>query len=545
MFLLMIASTIAIAAGDVIFVDDNAPLGGNGQTWETAYKYLQDALADADSSPKPVVIYVAQGVYTPDRGAGNASGDREATFRLINDVSLSGGYAGIGANNPYDQDIKAYETTLSGDLAGNDAPKFANNGENSFHVVTSRGTSETAILDGFTITAGNADGPYPHSKGGGMYNSSSTLMVANCTFSRNSAGRKTGGGRYLDGGGGMYNEYGAPTLRNCTFSGNAALSYPNEGGGMCNYGSGSTLIDCTFTDNQAHSGGGMKNDGYISPTLINCTFAGNMAERYGGGMSNYHAALTLTNCIFSGNTAAEYGAGISNWTTDLSMTNCAFIGNSAGDHGGATCSYDATNLKIANCTFAANSAPNGRALACDFLDGPPMRTDPSNLELINCILWDGASEIWNNDSSTITVAYSDVQGGYPGTANINDNPLFVTGPLGDLYLSQTAAGQLTTSLCVDAGSAPAADIFIAGTTRTDGVNDHATVDMGYHHSAHLRPLGDLHHDGRVDFVDFAKFALYWPQTACGACGGVDLTGEGDVNSSDLKNLADNWLAGLE
>jgi acetyl-CoA C-acetyltransferase len=49
-----------------------------------------------------------------------------------------------------------YETVLSGDLLGDDGQGFANNKENSYHIVTGSGTNDTAALDGFTITAGNA-----------------------------------------------------------------------------------------------------------------------------------------------------------------------------------------------------------------------------------------------------------------------------------------------------------------------------------------------------------------------------------------------------
>jgi hypothetical protein len=81
--------------GRTIYVDDDASGLNNGSSWENAYIYLQDALADANSSPKPVEIRVAQGIYTPDRGAGIEAGDYNASFELINGVTLSGGYAGL------------------------------------------------------------------------------------------------------------------------------------------------------------------------------------------------------------------------------------------------------------------------------------------------------------------------------------------------------------------------------------------------------------------------------------------------------------------
>lgn len=104
---------------ETIYVDDDAPLGGNGHSWGRAYKYLQDAL-DAASSIDD--IRVAQGVYTPDSKTSypNGSGDREATFQLIIGVTIKGGYAGFGESDPDARDVQLYETILSGDLTGND-----------------------------------------------------------------------------------------------------------------------------------------------------------------------------------------------------------------------------------------------------------------------------------------------------------------------------------------------------------------------------------------------------------------------------------------
>ncbi len=105
----------------------------------------------------------------------------------------------------------------------------------------------------------------------------------------------------------------------------------------------------------------------------------------------------------------------------------------------------------------------------------------------------------------LTISYSDVEGGEDGVylpavsysygphtyyfygtlnwldGNINSDPLFVSGPLHDYYLSQTAAGQAATSPCVNAGSGSAAERQMDQlTTRTDNVTDAGTVDIGYH-----------------------------------------------------------------
>jgi hypothetical protein len=43
------------------------------------------------------------------------------------------------------------------------------------------------VLDGFIITAGQANGSYPHNYGGGMYNNSGSPTLTNVTFSGNTA----------------------------------------------------------------------------------------------------------------------------------------------------------------------------------------------------------------------------------------------------------------------------------------------------------------------------------------------------------------------
>jgi len=251
----LVASSEALAAR--IYVDRNASGIGDGSSWANAYNYLQDALTAASNGDE---IWVAQGIYVPDRGATVTAGDRFGTFQLINGVAIYGGFP-PGGGNWEDRDPIAYETILSGDLAGDDAPvtdpgdlpSEPTRAENSYHVVTGSGTDATAVLDGFTITAGNANGSDTYDQGGGMYSSwKSSPTLTNCTFSGNAAGADpitTAG----DDGGGMYS-LGDPTLTNCMFSGNAAR---DDGGGMCSRVGSPTLTNCTFSGNSAQSGAGM------------------------------------------------------------------------------------------------------------------------------------------------------------------------------------------------------------------------------------------------------------------------------------------------
>ena len=88
-FVMMLTLTAAVHAGSVLFVDDDARPGGDGTTWDTAYRFLQDALADAAQGGVNQ-IRVAQGVYQPDRteASPDGTGDREASFQLVNGTAL-------------------------------------------------------------------------------------------------------------------------------------------------------------------------------------------------------------------------------------------------------------------------------------------------------------------------------------------------------------------------------------------------------------------------------------------------------------------------
>ena len=210
--------------GKVIYVDENANRAKDGSSWIDAYPCLQNALMIAQPRDE---ILVAQGIYKPDRQIVTgrnarivASGDRTVTFQLKNGVAIKGGYAGTGELDPDTRDIKLYETILSGDLDGNDGPNFTNNSKNSYHVVTGTGANPTAIINGFTVTGGNANGLEENFAGSGMYNKSGSPTVTDCTFTVNSA----------DTGGGISNDFSSsPNFTNCRFSGNSATVGGGDG----------------------------------------------------------------------------------------------------------------------------------------------------------------------------------------------------------------------------------------------------------------------------------------------------------------------------
>ena len=391
--LLVVLTGSVAASAKVIYVDANAPGAGNGTSWDNAYNLLQDALLEARSSPgtNAIEIWVAQGIYTPDcnSAAPKGTGAREATFQLVNGVALRGGYAGFGGLDPNARDTTLYETILSGDLAHNDGPDFANYAENGYHVVTARYASVDTQLDGFTITAGNAVGSSAgdYDCGGGMYNSrDSAPTLTDCTFYRNNASR-AGGGMYnpyasypkwngcrfrcnrARDGGGLFNEgfrwfyVDYPLLLDCTFEGNSA---DYRGGAVYNTGAAKPKFQsCVFRHNVAPQGGGLFNGGVLTNpacNLVDCTFEGNLADQ-GGAIYNegYAVRASLTNCNFIRNAATFSGGGIHNNNGYVGVKGCDFVGNStliggALIGGGAVYSLSQVKLDIGNSVFNGNTS---------------------------------------------------------------------------------------------------------------------------------------------------------------------------------------------
>ena len=143
--LCLCAGIISTCWGKVIYVDDDATGANDGRSWVDAYNYLEDALADANSSGESVEIRVAQGTYVPGEDVlhPGGTGDREASFLLVRDLTLKGGYGGFAETDPNERDMELYETILSGDLNGDDEEATdpcdlltePTRAENSYHVV--------------------------------------------------------------------------------------------------------------------------------------------------------------------------------------------------------------------------------------------------------------------------------------------------------------------------------------------------------------------------------------------------------------------------
>ncbi|MBW1765820.1 MAG: hypothetical protein JRJ65_02075 [Deltaproteobacteria bacterium] len=407
---------------NVIYVNaENREGPWMGNSWKTAFKKVQDALAIAQKGSQ---IWVAKGIYTPTDGD-----DRFSSFLMREDIELYGGFDGT-EKELSQRAREKNETILSGNIADPDDNKV-----NCYHVVVG---ADRAAIDGFTITEGNGfdgvrgpgrggpggpppgppHGPPPGKAGGPDDEDGPRIHLTPDMVI---------GNKGMGSGAGMVIHQCAPEVRNCIFKNNKA----GKGGGVyvmvatrdengdAVTNKTPTFTNCSFINNYAAGrGGGVSNDMMTHPTYINCRFINNRCEAKGGGMYNdFGCSPTMINCLFVGNSAVMAGA----------------MGNDG-----------ASSPVLTNCTVTMNRAEETGA-------GVYQGTGPSNNPVItSSIVW---GNICENDEANIAnwhqcspvVTYSCVEGGYPGIGNIDQDPKFVDPENMDFRLDSM-------SPCIDAGN---------------------------------------------------------------------------------------------
>ncbi len=536
-----------------LYVNAQAPAGGDGLSWATALQTINDpeVFTAACDCSFLTEVWVAAGTYTP----GAPGGSRDSVFRIDGSLTWYGGFAGW-ESSPAERDIAANPTILSGDLNGDDQPGFLNR-EDNVHTVVMFGLYTAPVIDGFIIEGGYS----PVTNGAGLEVCRAHPVIRNCIVRDN----------YANYGGGIYaNPDCAVTLENTTFTGNHALA---NGGAVHRSGGGSIEVkQCDFLQNTAGGNSGAVRVDGVDAVFTNCTWVSNDSELHGGGLNIVNGSASLENCVFETNIAGNGAGAINCHASELSIANCRFSGNrsESTSNGGAVTFYHAVEPTVTNSVFVGNRADYGGAIwnydsdtmitNCTIVDnyasgsgGGVYSSNESHPALANCILW--GNIVWGlpveacqvaDDNGATTVVHSCIQGlgVFTGNNNIGNNPLFVQNPSKGGFTAgagkDSAYGDLrlqAASPCIDTGlnAAATGDVDLDGGLRImDGNNDQlAIVDMGaYEYPA----AGDLDADGDVDIDDFKVWVqcLTGPETSMVAgCSRADMNGDSDVDLEDF------------
>jgi PKD repeat protein len=341
-------------------------------------------------------------------------------------------------------------------IGENGASSTIIDGQNKGSVIYAKNVGSTTVIDGFTIRNGSGSVYWGSTKGGGgiYFWNVNYPRISNCIIINNSA----------DKGGGVYNYNSSPHFLNCTFQNNYAKgAYPKGiGGGLYNFGASAPVIEhCSFRYNKADtSAGGLYTGGSTSTTTISkCDFVGNSAGDEGGALS---------------------GGAITNYGSKAKFINCSIYRNSATVYGGAFYNYSSADPVITNCVVFKNSAKTPSTYYGGAMYNYGSGTNPV---VTNSVFWDNTpSEIYNSSSSSTTVNYSNIEGGYSGTDNLNTDPKFINMSANDFHLKPG-------SPCINVGnnSAPSiADFDPDGQQRIL----YGTADIGVYEYVNKRPVAD-------------------------------------------------------
>jgi len=264
--------------------------------------------------------------------------------------------------------------------------------------------SSTVTIDSSTISNN-----YANSTGGGIYANSSTVTISNSTVFRDTSDNSNGGGIYIS---------GSATLRlhNVQVDSNEAFYY---GGGL--YMDVDTLIATNTTFN--HN------------SLTNSSSRGGGIYITGGGFN------TFDQCRIQYNTAFQHGGGVYINTvapvfTNVMITDNVLVGTSTDRYGGGI--YDASGSsytpEFTNVTIANNAAYYGGGYY----------GSSGNGQFTNCIIYHNTATSNPSLNGAGSVTYSDIEGGFTGTGNIDTDPLFVDTLTADYHLTWG-------SPCIDTG----------------------------------------------------------------------------------------------
>jgi len=439
----------------IIYVDADAPDGGDGTSWGIAFNTPKDALGAAGPGSE---IWIAEGVYTPEED------DPSGWLQIDGDmdgIQFYGGFAGNETRRSQ-RDPREHRSILSGDVDNDDTDPdddgiiedytdvngtnvevFRFDLENEFDDFNEDSITPLTVIDGLVITAGGD--------------------------------------------------------KNDTFLG-AGVGCEIENVGVCS----PTLNDLLFAGNSGRVGGAVgfnfRQESTGQPAITNSVFVGNYSDLQGGsgvsiqviGESN-NASLQITNTLFIDNhTGADGGAVnaiFNSGSSRVQLKNTTFVGNTANENGGAVTvrapEEDPVDISVVNTLFWDNRADANEdgSGSGDHISDETADEDPA-MTITHTLVEGGDSGITGNPT------YLDDSGNdasFDGSTNLDAAPQFVeagdpAGPDGRFATADDGLRVRPGSPVLDAGTADsvttATDLLGNDRIQDNDGDGTAAVDLG-------------------------------------------------------------------
>jgi len=213
-------------------------------------------------------------------------------------------------------------------------------------------------------------------------------------------------------------------------------------------------------------------------------------------------------------------------SSTVHLNNVDIIQNTALDDGGGIFLYDWDPNYPLSSTFTHVTISGNTAN-----DGGGMFLNSSNSTFTNSIIWNNSPEsididaYYGNLPSTLTIIYSDIEGGWEGEGNIDADPLFTDPENTDYTL-------MGSSPCIDMGTV-LEDMEYCGSAPDMGAYEYITEDCAECGAA----LGDVNGDSEINILDLVQISYYilelsTPTYECAA----DYNGDSEVNILDLVQI---------
>jgi len=225
---------------------------------------------------------------------------------------------------------------------------------------------------------------------------------------------------------------------NCYYSGTAP--FPQVLIKNNNISHNTVIGNANIPGTPAAQGGGIRIRGYqaiVQGTIVTYNSLSSLQGSAGGGihMVGSDSSSVLNRNIIKNNSSVGIAGGIGIHTSDPILTN-NIVAENSGERGGGISFYQSNPKGLINNTIINNEATT---------EGGGLHIWNTDLVAMNNIIWGNHapadSQIYIYTGGSIQVVYSDVQGGWSGTGNINSDPFFV----------DTSYNLADSSLCIGAG----------------------------------------------------------------------------------------------